>query len=411
MAFLYKKNSLHVGNDEKSISLCRIFDESKGPFYVYDLDEMFNILKLYNYAFSGEVDIHFAMKANFNKHILKSLKMMSDFEGYKFGVDVVSGGEIKHALDSGFKGSDIVYSGVCKTFQELELAINVGVKQINIESIQELDRIIELSKKQKICTNIGIRLNPNVDANVHPYISTGMKNNKFGIDELFIPEIIKTLKNNHEYVRLKGIAIHIGSQILDINCFKEAIEKMILLFKQLENDGFELETFDVGGGVGIDYQDPYSQKSKELILQYGKMVSDLLRPLKCRIMIEPGRSIVGPFGALVGQVQYLKKGKDNFFLIIDTGMHHLIRPALYKAYHHVIPVCEYTDRITKEYDIVGPICESSDFLAKDRQLKEIRQMELLAILSSGAYGYSMSGHYNLHPLPKEYVISQGRIIE
>jgi len=366
------------------------------PLYVYDLEAMTNRLIEFRKSFRSNVEIHYAVKANSNKNILKNFKKQ------KIGVDVVSWGEAKCAVQAGFRHSDIIFSGVAKSVEEITKAIQYQIKQINVESPQELIRIGEISKKLKKKVKIAFRMNPNVSPQTHPYITTGFRENKFGMDVSFLSELRGLLTKYKKFIELKGVTLHIGSQLLDIESLKEAITKTIPIYLDFKNSGFPVETFDVGGGLGI----PYDGQKGVSLQEYGQMVEDLLLPLGCRILCEPGRILVGPFGTLLTRVEYIKKSPYKNFAIVDTGMHHLIRPALYRAIHRIQKVSSGQEETSELYDIVGPICESSDFLGKDRYLPLLKQGDILAILDAGAYGMSMSSFYNHHELPKEVIFEK-----
>lgn len=390
-----KDEGLYLGG----LSLAQIAKKNKTPVYVYDLDAMVSKLRELKEAFNGQAEIHYATKANANVSVLKA------FKKEKIGVDTVSWGEAQAAVDAGFSHKDIIFSGVAKSREEIEKAVRYQIKQINVESPQELIRIGEVAKKLKKKAFVAFRMNPNVNPGTHPYITTGFRENKFGMDSSFIPELRGILTKYKKYLVLKGLTIHIGSQILELGSLKEAIQKTIPYYLDFKNSGYPLETFDIGGGVGI----PYDGKEEVDIKAYGKEVLALLKPLECRILTEPGRILVGPYGVLLTEIQYIKETPFKKFAIVNTGMNHLLRPALYGAVHRILPVNNLAKRSGEKselYDIVGPICESSDFLGKDRYLPTLKQGDVLAILDAGAYGYSMASFYNHHRLPKEIIISK-----
>jgi len=367
------------------------------PFYVYDLEGINQRLKKFRASFHGDVEVHYAMKANANKDILKN------FKKHKIGVDVVSWGEAKVAIDAGFHHRDIIFSGVGKSIEEITKAVKHQIKQINVESPQELIRIGEVAKKLKKKAQVAFRMNPNVSPQTHPYITTGFRENKFGMDASFLPELRGILTKYKKNIELKGVTLHIGSQLLTLDSLREAILKTIPIYLDFKNSGYPVETFDVGGGLGI----PYDGQTQIDLAAYGAMVEELLKPLECRILCEPGRILVGEFGVLVAEVQYIKKTPFKNFAIVNTGMNHLIRPALYSAVHRIEKIETRASAEASElYDVVGPVCESSDFLGKDRYLPKLHQGDLLAILDSGAYGFSMASNYNHHDLPKEIILKK-----
>lgn len=389
----YKNSQLHFGLS--SFNLQTLIEDYDSPFYVYDLKGIADRFIKWNSAFSKGVSVHYAVKANSNLEILKMLKTMGSH------VDVVSGGEIKKALEAGFFGRDIIFSGVGKTKAEIELALDSKIYQINVESPAELRRIAEIAKSKSIKAPVSLRFNPDVNPETHPYITTGFRENKFGLDESLLPEVIDLLKNFSSHLDLKGLTLHIGSQILDIQVYREAIQKTRTVFERLQKLGFELTRFDVGGGVGIHYQEQKLAQEEEFVKKFGQMVEQELQGLNVEIQTEPGRWIVAHSGVLITQVQYIKKTPFKNFAIVDSGMHHLMRPALYGAYHSVWPLASHVQNSLKPYDIVGPICESSDFFAKDRTLPELKENDFLVIADAGAYGFSMSSLYNAHGLPRE----------
>jgi diaminopimelate decarboxylase len=379
-----------------SLPLKQLTKKIQTPFYVYDLDRIESQVSVLREALPLHTDIHYAMKANANPLVLKHLKSLGT------GVDTVSGGEIKRALDCGFRGRQILFSGVGKTVDELNLAIKIGIKLINVESPQELERLGRLAQRRKKNVAVGFRLNPNVAAGSHPYISTGAHTNKFGMSFSALPELKRILKK-FPRLELQAVDFHIGSQLLKLGPLERAISRTVPVFKSLRSEGFPLRYFDIGGGLGIKYKD---EKTIDL-KAYGAIVQKNLGPLDVTILTEPGRFIVGESGVLVTQVQYIKKAPSKTFAIVDTGMHHLLRPALYGAFHKIAALKPNSGR-SKTYEIVGPICESSDVLGERRRLPELKQGDYLAIENAGAYGYSMASDYNLKGLPTEVVVSRGR---
>lgn len=399
MGLIYQKNQLHFGENH----LCPILPlakEREHPFYLYDLDGMRTRVRRLRENFAG-IECHYAMKANSADRVLKT------FLSENTGVDVVSGGEIERALRVGFHPEKIIFSGVGKTRAELDLAIGLNIRQINVESPEELKRIVEMSKALGKKPRVAFRINPDVDAKTHPYITTGFRENKFGMAESFLPELKSILKNAP--VDFCGLTLHIGSQLQDINPLEDAIRKTLQLFHALKAEGFALETFDVGGGLGIPYNEEHRIPSKDLDLLdgYGKMLQRVLKGFTGKLLCEPGRIFVGSCGTLVGEVQYVKEATERNFLILNTGIHHLIRPALYQAQHRIMPVQIFPERKNKTYDVVGPICESSDVLGKNRSFQETFSGEYVAIADAGAYGYAMASTYNEHELPEQLYWENG----
>jgi diaminopimelate decarboxylase len=372
-------------------SLCDLVEE---PSYIYSATGLRQRVEQFLAALAplkNEFMVHYAMKANSHPKILKS------FMGYGLGVDVVSGGELKKALDCGFEPQKIIFSGVGKTKSEIQFALEMKIKQINVESLPELERIASFQKD----VSIVLRLNPNVDAKTHPYISTGFKENKFGIDETQIPQFLETIRKN-PCLKLAGISSHIGSQIFDLNVIQEAIAKMRNLFQQIKDQGFDLKVFDVGGGVGIDYNQD-AQSDFENMNRYGQILIKGLSDLPVQIQMEPGRILVARSAALLTQVQYIKRTPHKTFIICDSGMNHLLRPALYQAEHRIFPLRQKAGE-KMVCDVVGPVCESSDFLGKNREFTGIEQGDWLAIADTGAYGASMMSDYNAFPQAQQKFI-------
>lgn len=362
------------------------------PFYVYDLSKIKTQVRALKAAMPPNTDLHYAMKANSNPQVLKCLKAAGT------GVDTVSGGEIERARECGFKPSQIIFSGVGKREDELAAAIKLKIKLVNVESAQELERLGQLATLYKRDVAVGFRLNPDVVAGTHKYISTGSHSNKFGMPYSDLPEL-KSILRKYPHLKLEATDFHIGSQLLKLAPLESALKKTLAVFLELRAQGYPLSYFDIGGGLGIRYNN-----EKPIALKaYGTMVKKHVSKLDARILTEPGRILVGEAGTLVTKVEYVKKSPSKLFAIVDTGMHHLIRPALYSAYH---PITQFPTRsgAQRTYDVVGPICESSDILAENRRLNEIRQGDFLAIGNAGAYGFSMASNYNLQPLPREIVI-------
>jgi diaminopimelate decarboxylase len=403
MGLIYKNGVLHFGEDHFA-QLDRLCSGRHEPFYLYDLDGMRTRARRLKASFPG-IEVHYAMKANSAARILQAFKR----EGT--GVDVVSGGEIRCALKSGFEASDVIFSGVGKTRHELELALGLGIKQLNVESPQELARIIELARALGKKPRVAFRMNPDVDAKTHPYITTGFRENKFGMGEHFLPELVSLLKGASGVVEPVGLTMHIGSQLQDIQPIEDAIKKTLQVWEAFRLAGVPLRSLDVGGGLGIDYQKDHTVPPRDLGLidGWGAMLRRALKNFSGQVLCEPGRILVGSTGTLLGEVQYVKETPDRNFLILNTGMHHLMRPALYQAHHRVLSINEGLDRMRVIYDVVGPICESSDVIGKQRELPLMKQGEWVAIADAGAYGYSMASSYNEHELPDQLFLENGEV--
>lgn len=406
MGLLYQGSVLHFG-ETKLLPLPELIARNgTEPFYLYDLDGMRNRARALLQAFPG-LQPHYAMKAN------GSLRVLRTFREEKLGVDTVSGGEIKIALKAGFAPSEVIFSGVGKSRAEIELAIGQQIRQINVESPEELKRIIAMARAAGKKPKVAFRINPDVDPKTHPYIATGFRENKFGMGEHFVPELRKLLSDAKDAVELVGLTLHIGSQLRDLRPLEDAIKKTLPLYELFKKDGHPMRTFDVGGGVGIAYDEEHRNPPLDLKLieKYGELLQRALKGFSGEVLCEPGRILVGSCGTLVTEVQYVKETPDRNFLIVNTGMHHLLRPALYQAEHRILPVLEHKERPSLTYDIAGPICESSDFLGKNRLFHETRGGEFLAIADAGAYGYSMASDYNEHSWPKQYYWENGAISE
>ncbi len=371
-------NHLHL----ESADLVAIADTYSTPCYVYSHTALTQAFRDFDQALQGRNHlICYAMKANSNLAILNLLARLGA------GFDIVSGGELQRVLAAGGDPGKVVFSGVGKTADEMRLALDCGILCFNVESEAELLRLNEVAATMNKIAPISLRVNPDVDANTHPYISTGLKGNKFGVaheDALRLYRLAASLAN----LQIKGIDCHIGSQLTETRPFADALDRVLTLVDALEAEGIVLEHLDLGGGLGIRYQ----HETPPLIADY---IATLLAKLQGRaqtILLEPGRALVGNAGLLLTRVEYLKHGTEKNFAIVDAAMNDLMRPALYDAYHDIVPVVPRDDS-KAIYEIVGPVCESGDFLGHERLL-DLHQGDLLAILSAGAYGMSMSSNYN-----------------
>ena len=387
-AFALKNGELHA----ESVPLTEIANRFGTPCYVYSRAALETALDEYQQELAGTDSlVCFAIKSNSN------LGVLNVFARKGAGFDIVSGGELKRALAAGGDPKKIVFSGVGKSVEEMEFAINTGILCFNVESAPELDRLNEVAGRLGKKAPISFRVNPNVDPKTHPYISTGLKKNKFGVayeDALALYQRAATLPN----LEISGIDCHIGSQLLDPSPFAEALDKILILVDQLAACGIRLHHIDLGGGLGIQYKDEQQPTAKSYL-------QPLLAKLKGRglkIILEPGRRLVGNAGALLTKVEYLKPGEVKNFAIIDAAMNDLARPALYDAWHTIAPV-KPREGQPRTWQIVGPICESGDFLGHDRELV-LEPGDLLAILSAGAYGMTMSSNYNTRPRVAEIMV-------
>lgn len=389
----YINNELCLGPLKKALTpLCANYMR---PIYVYDLDFIAQRFKAMSQALPN-VRLFYALKANPHVQVLKKLKSLGA------GADVVSLGEIKRALESGFSAQDIVYSGVGKTRHEITEALKLDINQINVESLPELVRIGEIAKSLGKKASVALRLNPDISIQTHPYIATGLKDNKFGIELSLLPELIDCLKTYSQSVVLVGVSLHLGSQMLEFSGYQEALLRLKSAYLGLQKEFPSLQRFDFGGGLGIFYDRVDLETEERLLREYAKVTLETLTDLKCELQSEPGRWLVGHCGVLISQVQYVKQTPFKTFVVIDSGMNHLLRPALYEAKHGILPLRKSTDSL--KVDVVGPICESSDFFAKDLTLGKVQEGDFVAIQDAGAYGFSMASIYNLHELPLEICI-------
>ena len=401
MSFQYKNNELYLVQGGVEVSLKELAQKIKTPFYVYDLDGLLKRLKFFKEQ-TAPAKVFYAMKA------LSHPLLLETFLKEGVGLDIVSGGELDLALKAGFKGKDIIFSGVGKTKEEIHKALEADICQFNVESASELERIGFLAKSLNKTACLGFRINPNIQAHTHPYITTGLRENKFGIDEEEIPHLKNILSKYSKNLLFQGLTLHIGSQIRTFQPLKDSIQKMTALYNHLKKE-FNLKTLDVGGGLGIDYEKDFSQISEDLkiIKEYGRCVKKLVSDTKALIFTEPGRIITARFACLIGEVQYIKKTPYKNFIILNTGMNHFMRPCLYQARHNIVPLRK-TEGPSEVYDIAGPICESADILGRDRLFGSVKEGDFLAITDTGAYGSVLANTYNAHPLPKEIFISQGQ---
>ncbi|AKO64956.1 diaminopimelate decarboxylase [Methylophilales bacterium MBRSG12] len=389
---LLRKESSHYFIED--VKLTDIAQKFGTPAYVYSKKHILDQINFLQNALS-DIDhlICFAVKANSNLSILKLFKECG------CGFDIVSGGELQRVLTVDSLNSKIVFSGVGKSFSEIEMALNNNILAFNVESEEELFRINNISQRLSKIAKVSIRVNPNVDAKTHPYISTGLKDNKFGIDETSAIKLYKKAAKL-DHIKITGIDCHIGSQLTDLSPFEDAFIKLASLIDELESNQIAVEHIDIGGGIGISYNnedispiDFYVQMIKKYLLKYNK-----------KIILEPGRFLIGKAGLMLTNVEYIKKSEHKNFVLVDAAMNDLMRPSLYNAFHEVINLSDTQDS-NDIFDIVGPICETGDFLAKDRNIKA-NQGDILAIMDAGAYGFSMSSNYNSRPRIPEIIVDK-----
>jgi diaminopimelate decarboxylase len=363
------------------------------PFYYYDVDLLKQTVETAKKeAKKRGYILHYALKANANPRLLKII-----FDA-GFGADCVSGNEIFCALEYGAKQEGITFAGVGKSDLEIKIGLYNNIFNFNCESIPEMENINYLARMKGLKVyDIAIRINPDVDAKTHEYISTGKKESKFGISAWDFEKVIEKLKKL-EYLRLTTLHFHIGSQITDMNVFAELCQRVNHFNQWFKDRGFELEHINVGGGLGVDYQTPDANPIPDFATYFSTFEQNLKLFRGQKLHLEPGRSIVAQCGSLITRVLYVKEGKTKDFVIVDAGMSDLIRPALYQAHHHIENLS--SDAPEKRYDVVGPICESSDCFAKDVLLPETKRDNFIALRSAGAYGEVMASKYNLRDLPK-----------
>ena len=388
--FEYKNQQLFA----EDVAIADIISEHGTPAYIYSCATLERHWHAFDNAFGSHPHlICFAVKSNSNIALLNVMAKLGS------GFDIVSQGELERVLVAGGEASKVVFSGVAKSHSEIERALEVGIRCFNVESIPELYRINEVAGKMGKIAPISLRVNPDVDAKTHPYISTGLKENKFGVSVQQAREVYrlaKTLPN----VKITGMDCHIGSQLTELQPFLDATDRLIVLMEQLKEDGIELHHLDLGGGLGVPYngeEPPHPAEYTEALLAKLKNYPNL------EIILEPGRAISANAGILVTKVEYLKSNEDRNFAIVDTGMNDMIRPALYEAYMQITEVNQSLDREKVTYDVVGPICETSDFLGKGRELA-IAEGDLIAMRSAGAYGATMSSTYNSRPQAVEILV-------
>ncbi|MDS1139603.1 diaminopimelate decarboxylase [Pusillimonas sp. SM2304] len=391
--FQFKNNTLHA----EDVSLAALAEEHGTPLYVYSRQALHDAWDAYRVASEGRnVLVCYGMKANSNLAVLNEFKQLGS------GFDIVSGGELARVLAIGGDPGKIVFSGVGKQVWEMRAALEAGVKCFNVESEAELLRLAQVAQEMGKVAPVSLRVNPDVDAKTHPYISTGLKENKFGIaieSAMAVYQRAAALPS----LQVVGVDCHIGSQITEVSPYLDALDKLVALIQALASQGIHLKHLDLGGGIGIRYTD-------ETPLSPTDLLDNVFRVLEqqglahLQIVLEPGRSLVGNAGALLTRVEFLKHSEAKNFAIVDAAMNDLLRPTLYDAWHSVEAVApRQSEGSTPRYDIVGPICESGDWLARDRPM-ELQQGDLLAIMSAGAYAFTMASQYNTRPRAAEVMV-------
>ncbi len=392
------QNLRYVGKNLflERVSIKNFLKKNKTPFYIYSENQIIsNYLTFVKIFKKTNPLVCFAAKSNSNVNILKILGKQGA------GADVVSGGELLKAFKAGIKAKKIVFSGVGKTEEELKIAINKKILLINCESESEAKLVNTLAKKLRKKVAIGIRLNPNVDAKTHKNISTGKAENKFGLSIKNFKSFLKEI-DEFRNIKLEALSVHIGSQILNDTPFKKTLNVMNKLIRELK---LNLKYVDLGGGFGINYKD----KEKPINLKvYANLVNNFAKKLKCKIIFEPGRSIIGNTGLLVSKVQFIKKGLNKNFVILDAGMNDFMRPALYDAFHKIIPISKNLSKMKGVIEFVGPICESTCKFGVYKRYQKISENDYIAITNVGAYGSSLSSNYNTRPLIAEILINKNK---
>ena len=389
----YEDNNLHIEN----ISIAKICKNVKTPFYLYSENDILqNCQSILNHSKKTGLTPCYALKANYNPSILKTIKNTG------FGADVVSGGELYFALKAGFEPDKIVFAGVGKTEEEIEYAIKSNIHSINIESESELNLVNNVANRLKKNIKVAIRINPDIDPQTHPYISTGLHYNKFGVSKEIALNLFKKSKEL-SFVSAEGIHVHIGSQITSVTPYIDTAKILLDFVKKVQHLGIELTFLDLGGGIGINYKNQLSIDGNERVF-INKILPGILQELKStrlKLYMELGRSVIGSAGLLITKVIHVKKTANKKFIIVDAAMNNLIRPSLYQANHQILPVVKNDTNSNQLVDIVGPVCETSDFLAKDRELPELKQGDFIAITGAGAYGQALASNYNLRPVIAE----------
>ena len=389
----YKNNNYFIEN----ISLDKLAIKYSTPLYCYSYNKLRNnIINFFTHFKKFSPLVCFAIKSNTNLNLIREIK------NFGLGADVVSKGELMLALKAGINRKKIVFSGVGKTESELKFAIEKKILLINSESESEIKIIEKIAKKKNVVVNIGIRLNPNTDANTLKQISTGKKENKFGVDEKTFLKLVSVLRTSKN-IKLKCLSVHIGSQITD----HKPYEKMLKAVDKIINKAqYNFEYIDLGGGMGISYE---KNQKKLDYKKYKSAIEKFLRKNNSKLIFEPGRSIIGNTAILISRVIYLKETSKKIFVILDAGMNDMMRPALYGAKHQILPVFKNKKKSKKSYEFVGPICETTDKFLSVSNFNELKERDLIFISDVGAYGSSLSSNYNIRPKPSEILINKSKI--
>ena len=381
--------------------LARLYDT---PLYVYSGSTIRQRFQQFDQAFDGcEHTVCYSVKANSNLSVLRLLARLGA------GFDIVSGGELQRVTEASRRiKSKVVFSGVGKLSPEIDLALRSGILLFNVESASEMELLAARATHLRRAASFAVRVNPDVATETHPYISTGLHQHKFGVPWRDAAALYRRGAENR-YLKPAGVSVHIGSQITDVVPFGEAMERVASLASSLRAEGYDIRFIDAGGGLGIQYEQNLETNFAAQANQYAKALLGPLKGLGVHLLLEPGRAIAGPAGALLTRVIYRKRNDGKQFVVVDAAMNDLLRPSLYGAYHEIVPVVLQKDRATETVDVVGPVCESGDFLARDRELLTVQEGELLAILDAGAYGMSLASNYNSRPRPAEGLVDGKRV--
>jgi len=391
--FNYKDGRLWV----EGVDITANIDNWGTPCYVYSRATIERHWKAFDSALGMQPHlVCYAVKANSNLAVLNVLAKLGS------GFDIVSMGELERVLKAGGSADKIVFSGVGKTAEEMRRALDVGIRCFNVESPAELFLLEQVAAEKGVQAPVSLRVNPDVDAKTHPYISTGLKDNKFGIAIEYALEVYQTIADS-EHLKVEGVDCHIGSQLTEVKPFVDALDRVLALVDSLAEKNIYLHHLDLGGGLGIRYQDETPPLPEEQMAAVMQRLQGHEFANEIEILIEPGRAIAGNAGILLTRVQYIKNNEAKNFAVVDAAMNDLMRPALYQAWQAIVPVVENSSQQSKTYDVVGPICETGDFLGKSRELA-IAQGDLLAVLSAGAYGFTMSSNYNSRPRVAEIMV-------
>ena len=391
--FQYKDEQLFA----EDVALSRIAAEQGTPCYVYSRATLERHWHAFNDVFKGhEHLVCYAVKANSSLGVLNVMARLGS------GFDIVSGGELERVVAAGGDPAKVVFSGVGKSREEMRRALELGIFCFNVESSSELEHLNQVAGDMGKVAPVSLRVNPDVDANTHPYISTGLKENKFGVAMDEALDIYRRAASL-EHINVQGVDCHIGSQLDKLEPFVDAMDRVLLLIDKLAQEGIHIHHFDIGGGLGISYRDEHPP----LPDAYARAVLERLQGRKLQIIMEPGRAIAGNAGVLLTTVQYLKHNASKNFAVVDAAMNDLLRPALYGAWQNIVPVVQQPQGDARVYDIVGPVCETGDFLGKERELA-LAEGDLLAVRSAGAYGFTMSSNYNTRPRAPEVMVDGDR---